>query len=120
MGGRMRRGEVRWYKFPKPDKNRPVLILTRTSILDYLGEVTVAPLTRTVRNIPSEVVLAIDDGVSEECAVNCDHLQTVSRGKIGTLITTLAPPKMREVARAVAFALDLSPTAEVGPRPKST
>ena len=39
----MRRGEVRWYKFPKPDKNRPVLILTRTSILDYLGEVTVRP-----------------------------------------------------------------------------
>lgn len=108
MGRRMRRGEVRWYKFPKPDKNRPVLILTRTSILDYLGEVTVAPLTRTVRDIPSEVVLTADDGVSEECAANCDHLQTVSRGKIGALITTLSSSKMREVARAVAFALDLS------------
>jgi mRNA interferase MazF len=105
----MRRGEVRWYKFPKPDKNRPVLILTRTSILDYLGEVTVAPLTRMVRSIPSEVRLSTEDGVSEDCAVNCDHLQTVSRGRIGALITTLAPSRMREVARAVAFALDLTP-----------
>jgi mRNA interferase MazF len=115
----MRRGEVRWYKFPKPDKNRPVLILTRTSILDYLGEVTVAPLTRTVRNIPSEVRLSSEDGVSTECAVNCDHLQTVSRGKIGALITTLAPPKMREVARAIAFTLDLLPPAESRPTKNS-
>ena len=90
----MRRGEVRWYKFPKPDKNRPVLILTRTSILEYLGEVTVPLLTRTVRNIPSEVLLSTNDGVPEESARQLRyHLQTVSRGKIGSLIAALSSSK---------------------------
>ena len=50
-------GEVRWYRFRRPDKKRPVLILTRQSALDFLGEVTVAPVTSTIREIPSEVLL---------------------------------------------------------------
>ena len=45
----MRRGEVRWYRFPKPDKQRPVVILTRDSAIEYLGDVTIAPITSTVR-----------------------------------------------------------------------
>lgn len=103
----MRPGEVRWYKFAKPDKKRPVLILTRDSILDYLGEVTVAPITSTVRDIPSEVALSRADGVRHDCAINCDHIQTVSKGKIGALITTLAPAKLAAVSRAVRFALNI-------------
>jgi len=101
----MKRGEVRWYKFTNPDKKRPVVILTRSSILEYLGEVTVAPVTSTIRDIPSEVVLTKRDGVLNECAVNCDHLQTVSRGRIGSLITTLSKEKMTEIRSAVSFAL---------------
>ena len=103
----MRRGEVRWYRFGRPDKRRPVLILTRDSFLEYLGEVTVAPLTTTVRDIPSEVFLSASDGLPRDCAVNCDHLQTVSKGKVGALIAVLSPAKMREVSRAVRFALNL-------------
>ena len=101
----MRRGEIRWYRFPKPDRKRPVLILTRDSILEYLNEVTVAPLTRTIRSIPTEVVLTEADGVPSECAVNCDHLQTVSKERIGPLITTLSDERMAEVGPAVRFAL---------------
>jgi mRNA interferase MazF len=103
----MKRGEVRWYKFTRPDKKRPVLILTRSSVLEYLGEVTVAPITSTIRNIPSEVVLSSAEGMPRDCAVNCDHLQTVSKGKIGALITTLPPAKMLDVGEAVRFALDV-------------
>ncbi|MBN1460565.1 MAG: type II toxin-antitoxin system PemK/MazF family toxin, partial [Armatimonadetes bacterium] len=51
----MKRGEVRWYRFARPDKRRPVVVLTRDSVLEYLGEVTVAPVTSTVRGIPTEV-----------------------------------------------------------------
>jgi mRNA interferase MazF len=101
----VRRGEVRWYQFPAPDKQRPVVILTRDSILEYLSEVTVAPVTSTIRDIPSEVVLTKEDGMPRECAANLDHLQTVSRGKIGSLITTLRPDRMRELRSAVLFAL---------------
>jgi mRNA interferase MazF len=103
----MKHGEIRWYKFLPPDKKRPVLILTRDSVLQYLGEVTVAPITTTVRNIPSEVYLSKADGLPQDCAVNCDHLQTVSKARIGPLITSLAPSKMIEVGRAIRFALDL-------------
>jgi len=103
----MKRGEIRWYKFKSPDKKRPVLILSRNSIIGYLGEVTVAPITSTVRDIPSEVQLNREDGMPRECAVNCDHIQTVSKGNIGSLITTLSSERLARVREAVAFALAL-------------
>ncbi len=103
----MKRGDIRWYTFARPDKRRPVLILTRDSVLDYLGETTIAPITSTVRDIPSEVFLSKVDGMPKDCAVNCDHLQTVSKGKIGPLITTLPSAKMADVGRAIRFALNI-------------
>jgi len=103
----MKHGEIRWYKFTRPDKKRPVLILTRDSALAYLGEVTVAPITTTVRDIPSEVFLSKADGLPQDCAINCDHIQTVSKGKIGALITSLPPAKAADLSRAIRFALDI-------------
>ena len=102
----MKRGEVRWYKFKNPDKRRPVVILTRNSILEYLGEVTVAPVTSTIRDIPSEVLLSRQDGMPDDCAINCDHIQTVSKVKIGSLITTLSKEKLFQVRNAICFALN--------------
>ncbi len=104
----MRRGEIRWYKFQHPDKNRPVLILSRDPVIEYLREVTIAPVTTTIRDIPSEVLLTKADGLPRKCVVNCDHLQTVSKGKIGPLIATLSTSRMAEVAEAVSFALALT------------
>ena len=101
----MKRGEVRWYVFPRPDKNRPVLILTRDSALEFLGEVTVAPITATIRDIPSEVVLTKADGMPRDCAVNFDHIQTVSKGKLGSLIATLSSSKMQQMRPCLLFAL---------------
>ena len=103
----MKHGDIRWYKFVRPDKKRPVVILTRDSVLEYLNEVTIAPITSTVRNIPSEVFLTKADGMLRDCAVNCDHLQTVSKGEIGSLITSLPSAKMVDVGQAIRFALDI-------------
>jgi mRNA interferase MazF len=103
----VRRGEIRWYKFSPPDKKRPVVILTRDAILEYLGDVTVAPITSTIRDIPSEVRLYKEDGLLQDCAINCDHIQTVSKNRLGALITTLSTAKMRDVSKAIAFALGL-------------
>jgi mRNA interferase MazF len=91
--------------FPYPDNNRPVLILTRDSALEFLGEVTVAPITTTIRDIPSEVLLTKVDGMPRDCAVNFDHLQTVSKGKIGSLIATLSSSKLQQMRPCVLFAL---------------
>ncbi|MBI5628593.1 MAG: type II toxin-antitoxin system PemK/MazF family toxin [Candidatus Rokubacteria bacterium] len=104
----MRRGEVRWYRFPQPDKRRPVLILSRDSAIEFLGEVTVAPVTSTVRDIPSEVVLTPADGMPRACAINLDHVQTVAKAKIGGLVATLDRTRMSEVRAALLFALGFS------------
>ncbi len=103
----MKKGEVRWYKFSAPDKRRPIVILTRDSILEYLYEVTIAPITSTIRDIPSEVFLSKHDGLYNDCVVNCDHIQTVSKSKIGSLITTLSDEKMYKIGKAIDFALNL-------------
>lgn len=103
----MKRGEIRWYKFKSPDKKRPVLILTRDSVISYLGEVTIAPITSIIRNIPSEVFLSKDDGLRKDCVVNCDHIQTVSKSKIGSLIATLPNKKNKNLKKAINFALAL-------------
>lgn len=103
----MNRGDIRWYTFKAPDERRPVLILTRDSAIAFLTKVTVAPLTTTIRDIPSEVVIDQNDGVSRTCAVNPDNLQTVPKGNVGGLIAGLGVQRMREVDRALSFALDL-------------
>lgn len=103
----MKRGEIRWYKFKSPDKKRPVVILTRDSIIEYLGEVTIAPITSTTRDIPSEVLLTRDDGMRKDCAINCDHIQTVSKNKIGLAIATLSEDKVKKLKEAISFALNL-------------
>lgn len=103
----MRRGEVRWYTFKAPDKRRPVLILTRNSAIGFLNALTIAPITTTVRDIPSEVFLSRADGMFTDCAVNLDNIQTVPKAKIGSLITILSAVRMEEVQKALAFALGL-------------
>ena len=83
-----------------------MVVLTRDSVLEYLGEATIAPITRTVRGIASEVPLGPDDGLPEPCAANLDHVQTVARDRLGSLITTLSAQRLAEIREALLFALD--------------
>jgi mRNA interferase MazF len=101
----MKRGEIRWYRFKRPDKERPVLVLTRDSALEFLGEVTVAPVTSVVRDIPTEVRLDVEDGLPRACAINLDHVQTVAKAKLGTAIAVLRSNRWQEVEAALSFAL---------------
>ena len=103
----MKRGEIRWYKFQRPDKKRPVLIITRNSIIDYLNDVTIAPITSAIRDIPSEIILSQDDGMPKACAVNFDHIQTVAKNRLGSLITVLPAYRLEEIKKAIIFALEL-------------
>lgn len=103
----MKRGEVRWYEFQPPDKLRPVLILTRDAAIPFLHDVTIAPITSTIRGVPTEVVLGAQDGMPQDCAVNFDHIQTVPKRKLSRLIMTLSSERLREVGPAICFALGL-------------
>jgi mRNA interferase MazF len=105
VAGGLTRGEVRFVRFAPPDKQRPVLILTRASALGYLTRVTVAPITSTIRGVPSEVVLGAEDGMKQPCAVNLHNLVTVQREALGRRITQLTAVRMREVCAAIAFSL---------------
>ena len=111
MAQRLERGEIRLYRFAPPDKERPVVVLTRGSAIRYLSRVTVAPITSTVRGVPSEVSLGPDDGMKQPCAVNLHNLVTVAQGHIGRRIAQLSENRMQEVCRAMAFALGCDGTA---------
>lgn len=101
----MKRGDVRWYSFQPPDKRRPVLILTRDSAIPVLNSLTVAPITSTIRGIPTELLLTKTEGMPNDCAANFDNLQTVPKTKIGERIMRVSSRKMRQAAQGVAFAL---------------
>jgi mRNA interferase MazF len=99
----MIQGDVHYYKFKFPNKERPVLILTRNDAIPQLNVVTIAEITTTIRGNDSEVLLDENDGMSKECAVNLTNIQTVQKQKIGAYITHLTPLKMAEVFEAIKF-----------------
>jgi mRNA interferase MazF len=104
VAGRIARGEVRLYQFAAPDKKRPALVLTRNSAIAYLSTVTVAPVTSTIRGVPSEVVLNEEDGMKSPCAVNLHNAVTVSQ-RLGRRVALLSAARMNEVCAALRFSL---------------
>ena len=105
VAGGIERGEIRLFRFGSPDKERPILVLTRGSALPYLSRVTVAPITSTIRGVPSEVPLGVDDGMKTACAINLHNVVTVEASSIGRRLAHLGPARMREVCAALGFAL---------------
>lgn len=105
MAGRIERGEVRQIRFPHPDKTRPALVLTRSAAIGYLSTVTVAPITSTIRGVPSEVAIGVEDGMKQSCAINLHNVLTVPQGRLGRRLAALDPRRMEEVCAALAFAL---------------
>ena len=106
MAGAIGRGEVRLYHFSHPDKQRPVVVLTRESAIGYLSAVTVAPITSTIRSVPSEVLLTEADGMKGTCAVNLHNVVTVSKAHLGRRVAVLSSERLREICAALGFALD--------------
>ena len=105
MASRIARGEVRLYQFAKPDKKRPVVVLTRDSAVSYLATVTIAPITSTIRGVPSEVVLDEEDGMKAPCAVNLHNAVTVSQDRLGRRVAQLSLTRMGEICAALRFSL---------------
>jgi len=103
--GNVSRGDVRLYLFDPPDKRRPVVVLTRTSAIGYLSTVTVAPVTSTIRGVPSEVALNEDDGMKAPCAVNLHNAITVSQSRLGRRLAQLSSMRMDEICAALRFSL---------------
>ena len=103
----MKRGEVWWADIPQPIGRRPVVLLSRNAAYAVRSSVTVAPITRTVHEIPVEVRLGPEDGLPRDCVANLDNIVTVSKKRLDRSLTTLSSGKMRSIEQAIKFALDL-------------
>ena len=104
LSGRPRRGEIWHYRFDAPDKRRPVVVLTRQRALPLLRTAMVAPVTSTIRGLPSEVVVGVDEGLKHDSAINLDHVQTVEQRLLHRYVGSLSEAKMRRLCRALALA----------------
>lgn len=95
-------GEIWWAEIEH--MRRPVLVVTRSEAVPVLTAIVVAPVTRTVRNIPTEISLGNDEGLDIDCAATFDNLQRVRRSTLTTRLGQLGPrrPELCEALRALA------------------
>ena len=108
----MTRGELCWYTFRIPDKRRPVLILTRDSVIDRLNEIIVAPATRTIRGLATEVVSTVEDGMPVACALNFDHVSLAQRSRIGPVLCQFPSTRWGEVREALLTVCGFGPVSD--------
>ena len=104
MARRVTRGDIWMYDFAKPDKSRPVLVISRQSVIPLLRTVMVAPITSAIHGVPSEVLVGTEHGLKHESAVDLDHVQTVDRSQLSRFLGHLDDEVMDEVCRALAVA----------------
>jgi len=93
------------YEFHRPDKIRPVVVITRDEVVEAMHSVVVAPVTSAVRGLPSEVPVGIAEGLKRESVVNLDHVSSVERSRLARYVGSLDARKMRLVCQALRFAM---------------
>lgn len=93
------------YAFAKPDKRRPVLVISRQSVIPLLRTVMVAPVTSAIHGVPSEVLIGIEHGLKHDSAINLDHVQTVDKSRLQTFVCHLEDDVMDEVCQSLAAAM---------------
>ncbi len=103
----MKRGEIWWAELPAPVGNRPVIILTRDAVLENIGSIVVALVTRTIRQLPTEVILGRRQGLPVSCVANLDNILTVPRQRLTRLMGACDAGKIEELNQAIKAALDV-------------
>lgn len=103
----MKRGEIWWAELPLPSGRRPVVLVSRASAYDVRVNLIVAEVSRTRRNLPSEVTLSKGDGIPTTCVVNTDNLVTIPRTWLKTKLCQLSAMKVEALHNALAFSLGL-------------
>ena len=104
MASRLSRAEVWLLERPRPDKRRPVLVLSRPSLITALNTVTVAAITSTRRGSPTEVDLGVEEGLKGLCCVNLCNVFTVAQSDLRQFVGTVGSDKMHAICRALSIA----------------
>ncbi|MGF1597120.1 MAG: type II toxin-antitoxin system PemK/MazF family toxin [Acidimicrobiales bacterium] len=97
-------GEVWWAE--AEDKRRPVLVVTRRDAVPVLTWIIVAPVTRTIRHIPTEVLLGERHGLPTECVASFDNLQPIRRSFLTERVGELQIEELDEICRALSALAD--------------
>ena len=97
-------GEIWWAE--AEDKRRPVLIVTRSEAIPVLTWLVVAPVTRTVRGIPTEVELGPEQGLPDTCAASFDNVQPIRRSFLTQRVGRLGQERRRELCLALSALAD--------------
>jgi mRNA interferase MazF len=105
-------GDIRMVEFGRPDKTRPALVLTRPVGIAALNAVTVAPITRTIRGIRSELALGVEAGLREPSVAKLDALQTVPKDRLKNYVGSISRTRAKEIRRALLYSLDLETDAD--------
>ncbi len=103
----MQRGDVYWVRFPSPASTRPAVLVSRDEAYSIKSRLTVVPVTRKIRGIPTEVRLGPGDGLPKVGVANADEVVTIPRDLLAERISTLSRAKSAELDEALRFALDL-------------
>ncbi|MBF0493016.1 MAG: type II toxin-antitoxin system PemK/MazF family toxin [Deltaproteobacteria bacterium] len=101
----MQRGEIWWAHFPRPVGKRPVVLLSRDKAIQVRTHLTVVQITRTIRSIPTEVLLGPEEGLPKKCVANLDVIQTIPKSILLDKVCLLSSEKMEEIESAACFAL---------------
>lgn len=96
-------GEIWWAE--AEDKRRPVLVVTRREAVPVLTWIVVAPVTRRVRHIPTEVALDESSGLRGPCAASFDNLQPIRKGFLTDRVGSL-PGARTAICRALSALAD--------------
>jgi mRNA interferase MazF len=98
------RGDV-WFADVPGDKRRPVVVLTRNSVLPRLRTILVAPVTTRVREIPTEVLLGPPQGLPRRCVANFDNILPLPKERLLERVGRLGAEELRRACAAARFAI---------------
>jgi mRNA interferase MazF len=95
-----------WLMMPTNGKQRPVLIVSRDEAIPVLNNIVVAPITSTIRNIPTNIVLGPTDGIDHESAASFDNLSTVPKSVLTRRLGQIDEVRRSEICRALEAMAD--------------
>ena len=99
-----RRGEIWWVEAPNR-RRRPYLVMTRSAAIPVVNAVLAAPLTRTIRDLPTELLLTSSDGVPRESVASFDNMTVIPKAYLVDRMAQLSPGRISEACRALQAAV---------------
>ena len=90
-----------WLMETPNQKRRPVLIVSRDEVIPFLNNIVVAPITSTIRTIPTCIPVGPDEGIDHDSVATFDNLATVPKSVLTTRLGNLGADGRRQICEAL-------------------